>query len=377
MRHRFAGTIGWAAAVVAALGSTFISGTASAHAGSTGYSEIVVEDRGLAYGLFVSEQDLAETLPDLDLDRDERISPEELRTGIDAIEAFVNDGIAVTGDGELGTGEVEGAAFDEKAKSPMVRIDIRYGYEAPVSRFMIQYGLLFDTHPDYRNFASIRIGEHTVDQVLNASNTILQIAGANGAAAEGARGADVSWTSTLGTFVWMGMEHIWGGLDHMLFVLALLLNVRGWKSLAATITAFTLGHSATLALSALELASLSPLVVEPVIALSILYVAAENVLRREEADRSRLQVTALFGLVHGFGFAEILHGTLSGNVALPLFSFNLGVEIGQLVVVAAALPLLWSVRRYAGRIPWARYASGAVGAFGLYWFCERVLENMK
>ncbi|WP_309121454.1 HupE/UreJ family protein [Paenibacillus sp.] len=299
-----------------------------------------------------------------------------MRAGIGAARALVSDGIAVTGDGTLRSGEIEVAAFAERAKTRMIRIDIRYAFDEPVERYMIQYGLLFDTHPDHRNFASIRVGDHSIDQVINASNTILQIGGANASASasDGTHAAS-SWTAALGTYVGMGMEHIWGGLDHMLFVLALLLNVRGWKPLAATITAFTLGHSVTLVLSALELASLSPFVAEPLIALSILYVAAENLLR-DKPTRSRLQVTALFGLVHGFGFAEILHGALSGNIALPLVSFNLGVEIGQLAVVAAALPILWAARRYAGRTAWPRYASGAVGAFGLYWFIERIIENI-
>jgi len=353
------------------------TGTASAHAGSTAFSDIVVEERELRYSLFVTGTELAEAVPDADVDGDADIADGELQGGMASIEAFVNDGIAVSGDGELGEGEIAALAYDEKARTPMIRIDIRYAYEEPVERFIIQYGLLFDTHPDHRNFASVRVGEHTVEQVVNGSNTILQIGGAGGANAGASHGTTASdgWTSVFGTYVWMGMEHIWGGLDHMLFVLALLLNVKTRKRLALTITAFTAGHSATLVLSALELASLSPVIVEPVIALSILYVAAENMLRPNR-DRDRLLVPALFGMVHGFGFAEILHGTLSGSVAWPLFSFNLGVEIGQLIVVAAALPPLWAVRRYASGMPWPKYASGAVCAFGLYWFCERVLENI-
>ena len=350
---------------------------AEAHFTSTAYSDIEVEGRELRYALYLPEHDALESMPTLDANGDGGLSDEELQLGKAGIGAFVNEGIVVSGDGELAAGELTGAEFEERSGARMVRVDVRFAFEQPVERYMLQYGLLFRDIPDHRNFASIRVGEHTIDQVLSASNTIVQIAGGSGTEA-GAAAASGPWTSILGTYVRMGIEHIWGGLDHLLFVLALLLNVRTWKHVLAAVTAFTAGHSVTLVLSALELASLSPLIVEPLIALSIVYVAAENWFR-DAPTRSRLQLTALFGLAHGFGFAEVLHGALSGSVALPLFAFNLGVELGQLAVVAIALPLLWAVRRYAkgAASQWPRYASAVLGAFGVYWFVERVIENLS
>jgi len=373
---RRAGTrLGLLSLAFAALIGLWPSGLAKAHFTSTAYSDIDVGERELRYVLYLPEHDALESLPTLDADGNGSLSDDELRLGKTGIGAFVNSGVVISGDGKLAAGETTGVAFDERSGARMVRVDLRYGFEQPVERYMLQYGLLFRDIPDHRNFASIRVGEHTIDQVLSASNTILQIAGGEGAPAAAA--ASGPWTDVLTTYVRMGVEHIWGGLDHLLFVLALLLHVRTWKQVLAAVTAFTVGHSVTLVLSALELASLSPLIVEPLIALSIVYVAAENWFR-DAPTRSRLQLTALFGLAHGFGFAEVLHGALSGSVALPLFAFNLGVELGQLAVVALALPLLWAARRYAkGAAQWPRYASVAVGAFGLYWFVERVIENLS
>nr|WP_279590385.1 HupE/UreJ family protein [Paenibacillus lupini] len=182
----------------------------------------------------------------------------------------------------------------------------------------------------------------------------------------------------------MGMEHIWSGADHLLFLCGLILaaGASGWTMLKL-ISAFTIGHSITLVLSALDLASLSPLIVEPLIALSIVFVAFENILRKKDGantEKKRLAVTVLFGMVHGFGFAEILHGTMSGNIALPLFSFNLGVEIGQLAVLAIVIPVLWLIRKVmtGNRQTWWAYGtSSLVGLMGLYWLIERLISDFK
>nr|WP_275589162.1 HupE/UreJ family protein [Paenibacillus sacheonensis] len=178
----------------------------------------------------------------------------------------------------------------------------------------------------------------------------------------------------------MGMEHIWSGADHLLFLCGLILAARtsGWKMLKL-ISAFTVGHSITLVLSALDLASLSPLIVEPLIALSIVFVAFENMFRKRfpKLESKQIVVTALFGMIHGFGFAEILHGTMAGNIALPLFSFNLGVEIGQLAVLVIVVPVLWLILKLfttqSRQVWWTYGTSSLVGIMGLYWLVERVI----
>jgi hypothetical protein len=146
-----------------------------------------------------------------------------------------------------------------------------------------------------------------------------------------------------GAFFLLGVEHILLGFDHLLFLLALVLRGGGAGRLLGIVTAFTVAHSITLALSVLDIATIPPRVVEPVIALSIAYVALENLFLRRPASR-RWAVSFLFGLVHGFGFAGVLREmTLPPSALLgALLPFNLGVEAGQALVIALLLaPLAW------------------------------------
>src|SRR5262249_51916160 len=142
----------------------------------------------------------------------------------------------------------------------------------------------------------------------------------------------------VGAYLELGVEHILLGFDHVLFVLALILSAGRVGSLLAIITAFTLAHSITLALSVLPIVTLPSRFVEPVIALSIAYVAAENILKKGAVSR-RWAVSFLFGLVHGFGFAGALRevGLPADGLAAALVGFNLGVEIGQAAIIAAVM----------------------------------------
>lgn len=148
--------------------------------------------------------------------------------------------------------------------------------------------------------------------------------------------------TSLWNFVVIGFKHIVPlGVDHILFVVALFLGGRDFKTLLLQTAVFTLAHSATLALSTFGVVSLSPRIVEPLIALSIGIVGLENLLRHQGASRGRLAVVFFFGLLHGLGFAGILAETplVEGQRLLALLLFNLGVELGQVAVLAAAFLL--------------------------------------
>jgi hypothetical protein len=174
------------------------------------------------------------------------------------------------------------------------------------------------------------------------------------------------------SFVHLGVEHIVTGWDHLLFLLVLLLRGGHWLSLAKIVTAFTIAHSLTLALAALDLVVLPDRLVEAVIALSIAVVAAENLVLRPVVAR-RWLVSFGFGLVHGFGFSAVLRelGLPTQGLVLSLFGFNAGVEIGQAVVVALALPALALVRRtrWERRVVWS--SSAAILLVGVVLFVER------
>lgn len=183
------------------------------------------------------------------------------------------------------------------------------------------------------------------------------------------------------TYTILGVEHILLGFDHLFFVLALVLLLKGGWLVAKTVTAFTIAHSLTLVGSTLGLLSLPPQPVEAVIALSIIFLAIEVV--KAKPDEIRLSerfpwiVAFLFGLLHGFGFAGALAeiGLPEGDVPLALLTFNLGVEIGQLVIVAVALAALHAIRKFQGL--WLQPTKTAmaygIGIISTYWFIERVV----
>jgi hydrogenase/urease accessory protein HupE len=177
-------------------------------------------------------------------------------------------------------------------------------------------------------------------------------------------------------FVVLGIFHILTGYDHLLFLVGLLIVGTTFSSAAKIVTSFTFAHSITLAASSLGYLELSSGIVEPLIAASIIYVGVENLLRPEM--KSRWLVTFLFGLIHGFGFAFVLNelgiGTTASSAALPLFAFNLGVELGQIGVVAVTLPLIWKLRHqhvFSARL--TPVFSLLVVVAGAYWLVDRSL----
>ena len=185
-------------------------------------------------------------------------------------------------------------------------------------------------------------------------------------------GAPVTENTT--SFVLLGVEHILSGYDHLLFLVALLLSGGTLLALLKIVTAFTVAHSVTLSLAVLDLVALPDRLVEAVIALSIAFVAAENLAPRPAVGR-RWLVSFAFGLVHGFGFSSALRelGLGRENLVVSLLSFNVGVELGQALVIAALLPLLALLRRTRWK-SWAiAGSSAAILAVGVILFVERLV----
>ncbi len=178
------------------------------------------------------------------------------------------------------------------------------------------------------------------------------------------------------TWISFGIEHIVSGLDHLAFVLGLFLVVGKGRHLILTITAFTLAHSLTLALAVTGLLLLPSRAVEATIAASVVLVAREGLHDRETAVRRYpWLVAALFGLVHGLGFASALAdiGLPRGATVFALSFFNVGVEIGQLAIVALCFALTRVGARLADRLPMRRLACYSLGGAGAFWCIERAL----
>jgi hydrogenase/urease accessory protein HupE len=191
-----------------------------------------------------------------------------------------------------------------------------------------------------------------------------------------------SMLEVVDTYLELGVEHILLGVDHLLFVLALLLLVRGVRRLVATVTAFTVAHSITLAAATLGFVHVPPAPVEAVIALSILFLASELARRHaggsvDLTERFPWIVAFSFGLLHGFGFAGALSevGVPTQAVPLALLNFNVGVEIGQLLFIGAVLGIGWLVRFSVVRVPagWRRVAAYGIGSMSAFWVVQRTV----
>ena len=197
-------------------------------------------------------------------------------------------------------------------------------------------------------------------------------------------GASQRWWGVAGAYLRLGIEHIWSGVDHLLFILGLMILVKGTRRLIATVTAFTIAHSITLAGATLGFVRVPQQPVEACIALSIVFVATEIIHahqgRQGLTERWPWIVAFTFGLLHGFGFAGALNAVGLPQAAIPvaLLFFNVGVEVGQLIFIAAILSIMAFARWLSKRVPipqpaWAwRVAPYSIGGVAAFWMVQRI-----
>lgn len=229
---------------------------------------------------------------------------------------------------------------------------------------------LFPYDPNHQTFVNVYEGDALRHQaILDASHPGMDYYAG-------------SWQgvgAVLGTFIPAGVQHILVGPDHILFLIGLLLVGGSAGRLGLIVTAFTIGHSVTLSLAALDLYAPPAFIVEPLIALSIVLVGVDNLLVGGEATAGRdlrPWMAGLFGLVHGFGFASVLRefGLPREALGWSLFGFNVGVELGQLAIVVPCAMALATLRRFsalaAARV--AMIGSVVVVLAGAWWFVQRV-----
>jgi hydrogenase/urease accessory protein HupE len=248
-----------------------------------------------------------------------------------------------------------------------IRVRVRY-VRTPGSRLAVRSDVASRAARGHRQLLSIRNDDDDsllAQRMLDANNDGV-----------GDLGLSSGRPDTALQFFLLGIHHILGGYDHLLFLGALLLVAPGVRGMVTTLTAFTIAHSLTLGLAVTGVVTLPARVVEPLIAASIVYVGLENLLRRQPPPRWKL--TFGFGLIHGFGFAGALRelgiGSSGIAVALPLGSFNLGVEAGQIAVALVTLPLLRALQ--AQPVLSTRLTSACsvlVVLAGGYWMIERML----
>jgi hypothetical protein len=243
-------------------------------------------------------------------------------------------------------------------------------WRAPTTRVpgrLVVSALLFPYDPNHQTF--VNVYEHDAlarQEVLNRERTRIDFF----------TGTRQGKFAVLTSFVESGIHHIAIGPDHILFIVGLLLLGGTISRLLAIVTAFTLGHSVTLALATLNVLQPPASIIEPAIALSIVYVGADNLLIGNRGRDIRPWIALAFGLVHGFGFASVLRetGLPDGALGLSLFAFNLGVEIGQAMIVIVVASALAFIRRKNAMAAHRLATAGSVIVMlaGAFWFFERV-----
>lgn len=297
--------------------------------------------------------------------------PENLERVLPALKSFGRKLYEVSAGGDLL------AATESDVRVVEDNLEFRLVYPPPsAAPLRLKANYLSRVTPDFIAHVSVtdEPGKPLTSQVLRATAPVMEVP--RPAAPGGDRTGGGARDGTFLPFLGLGVEHILKGYDHLLFLLGLLVVCRRFSSVALLITCFTLAHSVTLALAALDLFTLSPRLVEPLIAASIVFVGVENLVRRDE-PKWRWALTLAFGLIHGFGFAGVLReaglGSSGSSLLAPLFSFNLGVEVGQVAVAAVVLPLLWRLRRWPafdqrGHV----FISALVILAGAYWLLRRL-----
>lgn len=268
-----------------------------------------------------------------------------------------------------------------------------YQCPQPIASLEINYQLFAIKDAAHENFVRVRMAGHTQSITLSQQKTTLSLPveqllkqwNASLATIPGEEDANAEPESINPSYFKLGTMHILTGFDHLLFLLALFALPLRWKSLLLIITGFTVAHSITLSLAALHIFSLPAAFTEWMIALSIVVTAVENILhvRAQPASvdarswyshrlRFRWLITFGFGLLHGFGFSYLLQEIgLGENAVSSLLLFNLGVEAGQLIVLAALSPLLYWLFRSHSQRRGSLFMSAMAAAAGIFWLLER------
>jgi len=342
--------------------------TAFGHDPGLSSASLRVSGETVTARLIFARADIERLIP-LDADDDGTVMPEEFQSARTKLETLATNALKLAMDNQ-----------PLSAKTSVVQIEIGDGvcfdlsYIARGTRLSVSSELISSLARGHRQYLTVHDEQNRPlsERMLDATHYRFELK-------LPASAAKPETAHPFRQFVNLGVEHIVTGYDHLAFLLGLLLVGGSFRSALKIITSFTLAHSLTLALATFNLIRLSPTIVEPLITASIIYVGVENILRSTMDKRWLL--TFGFGLIHGCGFASALKeagvGADGGGIALPLFSFNLGVEFGQVAIAALVLPLIWKFRSRPVFIArWAPTCSAVVVLLGGFWFVQRVWMNL-
>ena len=320
---------------------------------SEGYSLIEVNEKNLIYELKLDLIELGHSM--------NKEMKENQYFDTKAVQDYINSHINLYADSTKVEGTIENSDVETINDRQFAVINLNYRLEQKPQKLSLDYNMfLDDSDPSHANYATIKLDGKQQEAVLSYESRELAI-------------GEVTFMQSATQFLLLGLEHIFTGYDHILFVISLLFGAKTFRNILSLVTAFTIAHSLTLILATLEIVQLPGRFVESAIALSIIYVALINIFSPDSKHQPWLAFG--FGLIHGFGFAGILSEMrLDGNhLATSLLSFNIGIEIGQLIIVSVIFPILLWVKKLTFKpVKWViPGASVAILAFGLVWFFER------
>lgn len=351
---------------------------AAAHPNSLSFTRITINGSEVRHQMRVQRLSVLEVLPELDPDGDGAIQPEHLAADVDLLTAYIHDHYRMfAGEDEerlervsvLAETEVAASIFEEQ----WIDLEYRLTASEPIEKLKIEVDTFYTTSPNHRDDADFLVnGQAAFAHTFWYAEPSLAL-----------DGDALPPPRTIFDWLRHGLDHIVTGYDHIAFLLALLVASTRIRSLVGIVTAFTVSHSVTLGFASMGVVDAPDRLVELVIALSIAYVAAGNLMQKGPRN---LWIEAFgFGLVHGLGFAGFLSESLADepDKLKTLVGFNLGVEVGQLSIVVVLALLLRFVpgRRETteGDVQttwlapvWMRVScSAVVCVLGLYWFVER------
>jgi hypothetical protein len=354
------------------------AGTVHAHVASNGFLAAKVAGLDVTGSIEIAVRDV-EFAVGIDADRDGKITWGELRDGEPLLSRYLAQHVSFMAQGEACRLSFQPLAVNNRVDGSYAWLPFTARCPAAVRELTIDYTVMNGIDPSHRGLLTLTAGNAVHTGVLG------------GASAQAAFAVfDPSRTRAFADYFHAGIWHILSGIDHLLFLLSLLLPAvllrKGgqWEpvseaspaliSIFKVVTAFTLAHSLTLTLAALDIVRLPSRLTESVIAVSIVIAALNNIFPIVTETRARIAFA--FGLLHGFGFASVLAdmGLPQGARLISLVAFNLGIETGQLAVVLAVVPLIYALRAGVfyrrALMPWG---SAAIAAVAIVWFVQRAI----
>jgi HupE/UreJ protein len=334
-----------------------------AHGLSTSYTEITITPTRVDVRCLVSLNEIVTHFP-IGVRTDERLGPQDLDAAMTGIFAFLGEHVTLAVNGT--TVALERGAYHAYPGATFVRLELSRTLErAPAEIALAADAAFFERFgSQHINLVKITVGGEQIQQAALTSD-------------HPRASFVVGYGSLLAqctAFIKLGIRHIFLGYDHIVFLFALIVIGGRLGQLVKIVTAFTVGHSLTLILAALQVVILPSRLIEGSIALTIAYVAFDNFFVATTAHRWVL--TFCFGLVHGFGFANVLremHLPASGLIP-TLLSFNVGVEIGQVAIAAVLFPATLWLAKQRFRRPVVLAASGVIFLVGVGWFIQRAFD---